>query len=99
MAREITVWPGRSQCGQDCPCPMLLKALVSPPGRAASPLKKHCLGIYTTGPDVYPAGAGGVGLGKGCRRREQAGDKMGDETLMWELITETFPTAGRYLPS
>lgn len=42
---------------------------------------------------------GGVRLRKGYRRREQAGDKMGDATLMWELRTETFLTAGRYLPS
>lgn len=99
MAREITVWPGRSQYGQDCPCPMLLRALVSPLGRAAPSLKKHCLGIYTMGPDAHTTETGGVGLRKGCRRREQAADKMEEVTLMWELRTETFQTSGRYLPS
>lgn len=93
MAREVTVWPGLS---------LLLSALVSSSWESSSIPKGKTVLVSTPQDLIHTQqelGWGqGVGLEKGCRRREQTGDRMDDMTLMWEMRTETVPTGGRHLP-
>lgn len=76
MDSEVTVWTGRSQCGQDCPCPMLLHALV-PSSWESSSVPKGKTVLVSTQQDLMHTQQE-LEWGAGCRTGKGVQEKRAD---------------------